>query len=690
MSADSEGGEGRSYYALLGVSPTATEDEIKRAYRQLATTLHPDKVANTAHHDEAATLFTRIQEAYEVLSDPQKRDIYDVYGKEGLTAGLEVGDRLKTRDELRAEWEAFQTKQKKEALEASVNYRGVYVFKTDATALVRPYSRSVARTPELTSIYMTSGLDVPLESRDWGWLGSEQDVAHLGGLVNVRKNVGGGSFLAGYKRHFADYSSLEVHGAVGLRTLLSAQHSVQLDADSSASLVASWQPDAGLGMQFVTTRQLTATVSGEYSWVVGPVEAAGMGLGLTRRTEKLLLSGRVEVGAVTGLVGRVVRQLSSAATARLGLKLTTAGVELDVGGTRRFSEVATAGCAVSVGLQGITLKLRYNCAGHLFEFPVLLSSNPLDWPTLAGAYLLPPLLYLAGRDLVVGPLRRGVEARRTRAERGRQAEVIRRALALSQSAAELMLPVARRRLDREQRHGGLVVVLALYGEEAAVVEAAKQAPQRLLRAQAAAAEQAQAQAAAGQAAAEQQAQQEAQQPQAASPAQPAQAGGGGEGAAPEQAQQQQQQEAEQAQAAGGGGGKEQGDEVPPAVADVTVAVQYLVESSKVAFHRGYPKSGLMGFCDPAPTATKLLLGRPFRATISDTEGAQLPGRGNPVEDEAEADAVLQLATALGAAAAGGGGGGRPSRAPSAASLGGEASWRENPAFLPRNPSDGLD
>lgn len=66
MSADSEGGEGRSYYALLGVSPTATEDEIKRAYRQLATTLHPDKVANTAHHDEAATLFTRIQEAYEV------------------------------------------------------------------------------------------------------------------------------------------------------------------------------------------------------------------------------------------------------------------------------------------------------------------------------------------------------------------------------------------------------------------------------------------------------------------------------------------------------------------------------------------------------------------------------------------------------------------------------------------------
>ena len=59
-------GEGKSYYAVLGVSPSATDDEIKRAYRQLATTLHPDKVANSAHHDEAATLFTQIQEAYEV------------------------------------------------------------------------------------------------------------------------------------------------------------------------------------------------------------------------------------------------------------------------------------------------------------------------------------------------------------------------------------------------------------------------------------------------------------------------------------------------------------------------------------------------------------------------------------------------------------------------------------------------
>lgn len=661
----------RSYYALLGVAPTAGDDDIKRAYRQLATTLHPDKVADPAQHDEAAVLFTRIQQAYEVLSDPQKRDIYDVYGKEGLAAGLEVGERLKSRDELRAEWEAFQKQQKKEVLEASVNYRGVYIFKVDATALVNPYAAHLARTPEITNIYMTSGLDVPLESKDWGWLGSEQDVAHLGGLVNVRKNVGGGSFLAGYKRHFADYSSFEVSGAVGLRTLLTGQHTVQLSPESSASLVASWQPNAGVGLQFVTTRQLSGSCSGEYSWVVGPPEASGMSLGLTRRTEKLSLTGRLEVGAATGLVCRAVRQLSAAATGRVSLKLSTAGVELDVGGTRRFSEVATAGCSVNVGLQGITLKLRYNRAGHLFEFPVLLSPSPTDWPTLAAAYLLPPLLYVAGRDWVVGPLQRGVEARRSRGERARQSETIRAALALSRSAAQLMLPVARRKLDKEQRSGGLVVVLALYGEEGAVALMAKEAPQRWAAAQAAAADAAQAAADADPA--EQQQQEEAQAAQEGQQA--AASGAGGEQA--------QQAGGEQAAAGEAGGGSDGSMEVPPAVADVTVAVQYMVEGGKAAFHKGYPKSGLMGFCDPSPSATKMLLvyytfkGRPYRATLSDSEGATLPARGTAVTDGAEAEFVLQLATQLGAAAAGGSGGGRGGASGGLASLaasGSSTSW----------------
>jgi hypothetical protein len=87
-------------------------------------------------------------------------------------------------------------------------------------------------------------------------------------------------------------------------------------------------------------------------------------------------------------------------------------------------------------------------------------------------------------------------------------------------------------------------------------------------------------------------------------------------------------------------------------------------------------------------------GRPYRATISDSEGASLPGRGVLVEDDGERRAVVQLAEELGRAAAGSGargGGALPSAAPSTASLGAEL-WRDNPSFLHRGDSSsaGLD
>ena len=71
------------FYALLGVPREASEAEIKKAYRKLAMDYHPDR--NSA--PEAEGRFKEITEAYEVLRDPQKRSVYDRYGKAGLGAG---------------------------------------------------------------------------------------------------------------------------------------------------------------------------------------------------------------------------------------------------------------------------------------------------------------------------------------------------------------------------------------------------------------------------------------------------------------------------------------------------------------------------------------------------------------------------------------------------------------------------
>ena len=71
------------FYSLLGLARSASEDEIKRAYRRLAMEYHPDR--NPAADAEAK--FREIAEAYEVLVDPEKRALYDRYGEAGLRSG---------------------------------------------------------------------------------------------------------------------------------------------------------------------------------------------------------------------------------------------------------------------------------------------------------------------------------------------------------------------------------------------------------------------------------------------------------------------------------------------------------------------------------------------------------------------------------------------------------------------------
>ncbi|KAI3980690.1 hypothetical protein MKX01_025255 [Papaver californicum] len=72
---------GKSYYDILQIAKGSAEDQIKRAYRKLALKYHPDK---NQGNEEANKKFAEINNAYEVLSDREKRNIYDRYGEEGL------------------------------------------------------------------------------------------------------------------------------------------------------------------------------------------------------------------------------------------------------------------------------------------------------------------------------------------------------------------------------------------------------------------------------------------------------------------------------------------------------------------------------------------------------------------------------------------------------------------------------
>src|SRR3989344_1012336 len=77
----------RDYYEVLGVSKSAKPDEMKRAYRKLALEWHPDRNKSPQANEK----FKEINEAYEVLSDPKKKETYDQFGHSAFQPGMGGG-----------------------------------------------------------------------------------------------------------------------------------------------------------------------------------------------------------------------------------------------------------------------------------------------------------------------------------------------------------------------------------------------------------------------------------------------------------------------------------------------------------------------------------------------------------------------------------------------------------------------
>eukprot|EP00891_Asterochloris_glomerata_P007811 jgi/Astpho2/7811/fgenesh1_pg.00117_%23_27_t len=546
-----------SYYAVLSVPKDAPDNLISQAYRRLAQTYHPDKCVEESSKEKAQEHFTRVQEAYEVLSDPVKRQIYDVYGKQGLTSGLELGERLRTADDIKAEMASLEKQKKAAQLEGAVDARTVVVAKLDATdtmagileaadrsaAKLLPHSHADAKpaatgltdlhvpSPEVTALAITHNAATELTDGLAGFLGGQVVVQMAGN----RATGGGGAFVFGLRRADSSWSNSSLEATAGMRSLLSFSNTRALSLNSSA------------------------TISGSYSF--------GTGLGL-------------QVGASTGIVARAVVKINPSASLRFNMRAGTAGIEAEVGVLARFSEFNTGSLSVATGLQGVSLKASFTRTSHRFDFPILLSRQ-LDARTVAAAYLLPPVVGLTLQFCVWRPLRRrwnSHQALKARSERGAE---IAASLRRAENAQQLMVPVAARRTRAEASKDGLLILSAKFGTKEAIA-GAELAEQRHRRG---------GPSTSGSASADGAPQQ---------PASPVQRRTKDATADPEVVD-------EDANAEGHAAASPAPNGTPPAWLDVTVPLRFMVEHSKLKFYQDVPKAGLMGFADVAPDAAKVLV-----------------------------------------------------------------------------------
>ncbi|XP_024367053.1 chaperone protein dnaJ 13 [Physcomitrium patens] len=446
---DQDGRPDRELYALLHLSPEASDDDVKRAYRQWVQVYHPDKHQTPQMQDIATQNFRKIREAYEILSDERKRQIYDLYGMEGLTSGLELGPKLKTREEVRAEFERLQQRQEERKLAAHVHHRGSMAMNLSLVQFLKTYD-----APRITGMAMTTQVQAQL---------SKRDTLVLGGNMALRKGLGGGSVTMVLSRQLSPISSVEVLAMIGLRSVLSVHTSRQLSAHSTGTLGLSFSfRDGSLTLSNTWSRQLSEDTTGNIQLVIGA--DTGVSIGWQKHGKKNSGSADVKIGPTTfGVSGQYIRQFSSKSQGRVTGKLGSTGVEIELGGERKLSEHSSAAMFCVLGLQGVSWKIRFTRGGQKFIIPITLCTtlNPF---IATGALIIPSSIYAILKTFIFKPYnlrrnrRKSLELRRTT-----YAQVM-EARASSEKAQLLLKNVAERKKQKQAKRQGLVILSATYGD----------------------------------------------------------------------------------------------------------------------------------------------------------------------------------------------------------------------------------
>lgn len=219
-------------YTILNLPRSASEAEIRDRYRHLAPTYHPDRQRDDAHRATAHRQFTEIQRAYEVLTDPTRRTIYDLYGEEGLRTSWEVGPRIKTQQELRDHFSRQYHAKKVLEAEALVKPKGDISVVLDGRAVFVP--RSMFRRPESMrhdpiarisrvrpgQIMMKHSFEMPVREKT--------QVVWTGQMIS-RGGQGGGNVVGTVKHQFGSRVWAEVGCSVLAPRVLTTKGTYTID-----------------------------------------------------------------------------------------------------------------------------------------------------------------------------------------------------------------------------------------------------------------------------------------------------------------------------------------------------------------------------------------------------------------------------------------------------------------------------
>ncbi|XP_058408774.1 dnaJ homolog subfamily C member 11 [Diceros bicornis minor] len=461
--------DNEDYYSLLNVRREASSEELKAAYRRLCMLYHPDKHRDPELKSQAERLFNLVHQAYEVLSDPQTRAIYDIYGKRGLEMeGWEVVERRRTPAEIREEFERLQREREERRLQQRTNPKGTISVGIDATDLFDRYEEEYEDVSgsgfpqiEINKMHISQSIEAPLTATD---------TAVLSGSLSTQNGNGGGSINFALRRVTSakgwgelEFGAGDLQGPLfGLKLFRNLTPRCFVTTNCALQFSS-----RGIrpGLTTVLARNLDKNTVGYLQWRWGIQSAMNTSIVRDTKTSHFTVALQLGIPHSFALISYQHKFQDDDQTRVKGsLKAGFFGTVVEYGAERKISRHSILGAAVSVGVpQGVSLKVKLNRASQTYFFPIHLTDQLLP-SAVFYATVGPLVVYFAMHRLIIKPYLRAQKEKELEKQRESTATDILQKKQEAEAAVRLMQESVRRIIEAEESRMGLIIVNAWYGK----------------------------------------------------------------------------------------------------------------------------------------------------------------------------------------------------------------------------------
>lgn len=401
------------YYVILDVDFNASQEQISTAYKNLARKFHPDKNnQDDRSRREAEVIFEKIKNAYDVLNDPHKRQIYDTLGPEGVKLDAwKLVRKQMTAQEIRDEYLRIRKQEEDKKLSLIAKPRASFTLAIDASDI---FSRAIDdELDDIDEDPSTRDLYNSLPSIEISSMSTSMAVESyattnhhvtLSGNLSTKNGTGDGTFAINHRYKLSPATQFLTLFQIGNTPVLTSDISHQLNKKTTISArgYLIFYPYAiAPGVKFTLAHKIRDYLTGQVSYKEGIASSVSSSLIYINTKLMLELTTSYRISTMNQSASVQLGYGFNNGDSKLSVSLTSSsneGVAVSYGAETRVFNINLVGASLIINIEaGMTLKLRYIRANQEFNMPIYLSDEVHSAPVFYGTMVPLVAFYILDR-----------------------------------------------------------------------------------------------------------------------------------------------------------------------------------------------------------------------------------------------------------------------------------------------------